>query len=377
MNVDSKPGDSLHLARVLVVCDSGSDRRLLAEMIMQQVALEVATSNIEAAYQQAEAIKPSVLVLAFHELDEAESWYLGLFRASAQLASLRHKAIVLCKRADAVRAFQLCKDKRFDDYVVFWPISDDPRRLGMAVIAAVRALQESSAWNSRFSGIAANARHMAQLEQTVLDTLAAGDKAMGDVSRRLHGAGDGMQAFVEGLSGMLPAPSYDAARALLAQVRECGDMTEVAEWATALKAHLESHLGHARAISAQTRHVEPEVLVVDDDEFQHRMIGHLLADAGLRLSYAKSASEAILLLRGWRPDLIMVDFGLPDTDGIELIRIVKANSELAGVPIILITGNSTREVAVESIKLGAVDFMVKPFDRNRLLSSIKKHIAMA
>jgi FixJ family two-component response regulator len=56
---------------------------------------------------------------------------------------------------------------------------------------------------------------------------------------------------------------------------------------------------------------------------------------------------------------------------------VKANSELAGVPIILITGNSTREVAVESIKLGAVDFMVKPFDRNRLLSSIKKHIAMA
>ena len=73
-----------------------------------------------------------------------------------------------------------------------------------------------------------------------------------------------------------------------------------------------------------------------------------------------------------RPDLILMDFQMPGINGVETTRRLRAIGSLASVPVIMLTGNSDGNAVVESIKAGACDFIVKPFDKDTLLAKIAR-----
>jgi PleD family two-component response regulator len=130
----------------------------------------------------------------------------------------------------------------------------------------------------------------------------------------------------------------------------------------------------ARMLRTLAERCPPLVLVVDDDVFQHKLIGQVLAAAGIEAVFATTAGKAMgsLQKQARRPDLILMDVSLPGVDGIEATRLLKAAPQVAGIPVIMITGVGGKNVVVESLKAGAADFVVKPLDRNVLLGKVRK-----
>ena len=87
-----------------------------------------------------------------------------------------------------------------------------------------------------------------------------------------------------------------------------------------------------------------------------------------------SGHDALSALRQRPPDLIIMDVNLPDINGIEVTRRLKSTGEYAEIPVIMLTGQSERDVIMSSRSVGAIDFVVKPFDRDVLLKKVSRRL---
>jgi len=110
------------------------------------------------------------------------------------------------------------------------------------------------------------------------------------------------------------------------------------------------------------------VLVVDDEQDIVAIVRDYLADAGYRVSTARSGEEALRLLRSIVPDLVVLDLGLPGMDGLDVTRRVRSTS---AVPIIMLTARADEADRVIGLELGADDYVVKPFSPRELLARVR------
>lgn len=119
------------------------------------------------------------------------------------------------------------------------------------------------------------------------------------------------------------------------------------------------------------------ILIVDDEEGIRNLIQGILEDEGYRTLTASNDTEAYEMLRDERPDLVIQDIWLQNSedDGIEILKKIKA--EKPHIPVIMISGHGTIETAVNAIKIGAYDFIEKPFKSDRLILMIERAIENA
>jgi two-component system, OmpR family, alkaline phosphatase synthesis response regulator PhoP len=110
------------------------------------------------------------------------------------------------------------------------------------------------------------------------------------------------------------------------------------------------------------------VLVVDDEPAIVEIVRDYLTEGGYRVSTARSGDEALAQIRSIRPDLIVLDLGLPGLDGLDVTRTVRRSS---GVPIIILTARTDETDRVVGLELGADDYLVKPFSPRELLARIR------
>ncbi len=131
------------------------------------------------------------------------------------------------------------------------------------------------------------------------------------------------------------------------------------------------------SVAEQTKLPRPTILVVDDDEFQHKLIRKLLEKQKYNFAFATSGVEALKILCKILPDIILMDVMMPDMDGLETLRHLKATPQFALIPVIMITGKSEGHIVSDSLKAGAADFVVKPFEQATLLAKIDHVLGMA
>lgn len=110
------------------------------------------------------------------------------------------------------------------------------------------------------------------------------------------------------------------------------------------------------------------ILVVEDDAATRATAEALLRSAGLRVHAAESAEAALLLLESVVPEVVLLDLGLPGQSGGELL--VELRRRLRHTPVVVLTAHREAEVAVECMKAGAFDYLVKPPDDVRLLTTV-------
>jgi len=112
------------------------------------------------------------------------------------------------------------------------------------------------------------------------------------------------------------------------------------------------------------------ILIVEDEETQRVLLGGLLEKEGHVVSAAGNGADAIDLYKKNTFEIVFLDYRLPDTDGLKLLKTFKEiNPE---VDIIMITAFGTIENAVDALKAGATDYLTKPVDLDDLLFKIKK-----
>src|ERR1700733_9784833 len=240
-------------ASILIASDSAVDAALVKSLLEDEFERLAISIDTDTATEDFQLHRPDVLLLAFRDIENAEQFYLGLFRFGAQRHTPRHRAIILCTQQQVRLAYALCRRGLFDDYVVFWPSTHDVTRLPMSIHRAIKELT-------------------ALPDATV-------PAAASPVQER-------------------PLPKLDVVTPLVGTANEW--LQSAAHFANKLQP-----VGTSQMLSSTQRHT---VLVVDDDEFHRELAGRILESQGFGVHFAGSGREALSLLALNCIDLILMNF---------------------------------------------------------------------
>lgn len=119
---------------------------------------------------------------------------------------------------------------------------------------------------------------------------------------------------------------------------------------------------------------KPRILFVEDEDYIARVIKSSLEDAGYEVFRANSLAQGRVEAATRSPELLILDLGLPDGDGTDLIRTLRSYSS---VPIIILSARSGDDAKVEALDLGADDYISKPFSMMELLARVRAHLRRA
>jgi DNA-binding NtrC family response regulator len=113
------------------------------------------------------------------------------------------------------------------------------------------------------------------------------------------------------------------------------------------------------------------ILVVDDEMGIRELLNEILTDEGHTVYAAESAVQARTIREQMRPDLVLLDIWMPDTDGITLLKEWSKTGQLT-MPVVMMSGHATIDTAVEATRIGALNFLEKPIALQKLLKTVSK-----
>lgn len=379
-------------ARILVVGDNAVDAEQVCGMLRDRYPHVEATTDPMKSDAVFDGIKPQLLVLAFKSLEACERFYLGLYRRSEVIQSLAHRTLLLCDKESVRRAFDLCMQEVFDDYVLFWPLVHDARRLAMSAHLALCSMDQEQALEP-LSELATLARRAEALEEKLAQQVKLGrvhaqnaqttarmaqasiSRAMGGLSERILANGLDNALTVRDASRVKQAFGNLQRESLIPTLEYVVQAAQpVQDWVDTITSELAEPLKASQAMVHRAKLSRPQVLVVDDDVFMRRLLKQVLTSAQYDVEAVGTATDARLFLSTNRPDLILMDVLLPDSNGILLTLELKAGQFSGDIPVIMVTGQTEKQVIVESRKAGAVGFVAKPFNRDILLKRVAQHL---
>ena len=115
-----------------------------------------------------------------------------------------------------------------------------------------------------------------------------------------------------------------------------------------------------------------KILIVDDEVDIVELLEDFLLAKGYEIEKAYRQSQALVKIRDFQPDIILLDIKLPDGDGVDFLKVIK--SQMPQVEVIMITGLADKEIALEALKNGAADYICKPIDLNYLSTSVLSRV---
>src|SRR5262245_4796661 len=113
------------------------------------------------------------------------------------------------------------------------------------------------------------------------------------------------------------------------------------------------------------------ILVVEDDRDIGELVSRYLEKAGFTADLVSSGRDAIASIAATPPDLLVLDLMLPQVDGLEVCRSVRANEKTAGIPIIMLTARAEESERIVGLEIGADDYIAKPFSPNELVARVR------
>jgi DNA-binding response OmpR family regulator len=124
---------------------------------------------------------------------------------------------------------------------------------------------------------------------------------------------------------------------------------------------------------------QPTVLVVEDDDHIAQVLKFMLERQGYRVVHLADGRAAASHVESSTslPDLVLLDVMLPYVDGFEIVRLMRARGEWAGVPVLMLTAKNTERDTVRALDAGANDFVIKPFQPNELLARVRRFLRVA
>jgi CheY-like chemotaxis protein len=343
--------------RILVAAESAAAAEAAAALL--RADFDDIVFSVEPAHHVADfdRHRAPLCVLAFATLGQAERYLRKLERSSESLHAFTHRRLVLCQRAELRRAYGLCLQGRFDDYVPFWPADSDTQRLPMLAHQAASELRRAALRSQRVKAWVGEVRGLEQLESRLL---ASSTEVLGYVDAALKSI-QRLRAAVAQRANDLDQ-RIDAVQSAMDWLRH---------WSHLLGSHWHGELQTTRRLSALAGRARPAILAVDDDGFQHKLLRRLLGDEELELLSASTVTEAMTILQLRKVDCILMDIGLPDANGIDAVRMIRSTSSNSAVTVVMLTGARDPCSIQRSVDAGASAYIAKPFNRSMLLLQLR------
>lgn len=354
---------TLRSASVMVASGSTADAAQIRGALAEEFDDVAVSTNGDLAVADFDRVRPDVVVLAFETIEKSQEYCLGLLRFSKVAQAHPHHYVILCAHTEVAAAFALCKKDYFYDYVPYWPQPFDGHRLVMTVWNAARRLLDVPVAVPSQGEIAAQAESSLALGAAVDRRLVQGMQHVASAQASLAG--------VEREVARGSAP--EGVKRALAASRE--SLAPISGWAEGFRNEVAPHLADAQAFAGKVKSRRPIVLVVEDDAFAAKLIGKALDQQKFDIEFAAAAPAMFEFLRREQPIAILMDINLPGMDGLALTAWLKANPTLSHIPVIMLTGEATREAIERSQAVGAAGFIVKPFTRDALLAKLARVIA--
>ena len=121
---------------------------------------------------------------------------------------------------------------------------------------------------------------------------------------------------------------------------------------------------------------EERILIVDDTIANIQLLGEIIQKEGYQINVAQNGLKALEAVKAMPPDLILLDIMMPELDGYETCQRLKADPDTRDIPVIFLTAKGETEDLVEGFRLGAVDYLIKPFKTEELLARVNTHLQL-
>src|SRR6185436_9423697 len=121
---------------------------------------------------------------------------------------------------------------------------------------------------------------------------------------------------------------------------------------------------------------DTRILIVDDTPANIQSLAAILKSKGYLISAATNGKQALEVLARMQPDLILLDVMMPEMDGFETCRQLKAAEQWRHIPVIFLTAKTETADIVQGFELGAVDYVAKPFNTHELLARVNTHLTV-
>ena len=121
-----------------------------------------------------------------------------------------------------------------------------------------------------------------------------------------------------------------------------------------------------------TRPKTPRILVIEDDANTRYAMQFILENAGYQVEFAEAGEKALLAAQHQRPDLILMDIMMPNMDGYQVARMLKAQKQLAHIPVVALTARAMKGDREKALAAGCNDYLTKPFESKDILSMLEK-----
>ena len=115
------------------------------------------------------------------------------------------------------------------------------------------------------------------------------------------------------------------------------------------------------------------VLYIEDNFHNRRLVRKILASRGFEVLEAEDGLSGLAMLRALRPPLVLLDIGLPDIDGLEVVARIRADAELRATPVIAITASAMRGDRERFLERGCDDYLSKPLQALELIALVERH----
>ncbi len=113
------------------------------------------------------------------------------------------------------------------------------------------------------------------------------------------------------------------------------------------------------------------ILIIDDDQTQHLILGNYLEKAGYKVAHAEEGSQGLKVMEEQKPDLILLDIQMPVMDGFKTLEAIKKKKPFKNIPVLLLTSLDRDYLKIKGLELGADDYVTKPFNEAELLARVK------
>jgi chemosensory pili system protein ChpA (sensor histidine kinase/response regulator) len=120
----------------------------------------------------------------------------------------------------------------------------------------------------------------------------------------------------------------------------------------------------------------PIILTVDDSSLIRKIVSRALRNFKCRVIEAEDGEIGLKCIEEHKPNLVILDQNMPNMDGFEMLKLVRANPEIKDTKVIMLTANSSPEFIRSTLLLGVRDFMVKPFEDSQLIAKVLRQVQL-